>query len=151
MGVGNSLRRAVGYFGGSSQDAYDDYDDDGYEQEPDVYEREDLVEERSNVRPLRLVSPAVRHGFFVASPYAFDDVQSIAANLKRDISVIVDLHGTDDVLAERVVDFCGGLAYALDGNVYRIGEQVLLISPRCVDLSAELGADVFQHRIFSRE
>lgn len=147
MGVGDSLRRAVGYFGGGVQDDYDDYDDTGYE----PYDRDDVREERQGPSPLRLVQPVPRHGFFVASPYAFDDVQAIGANLKRDMSVIVDLHGSSDGLAERIADFCGGLAYALDGSVYRIGDQILLIAPGSVDVSSEVGADVYRYRIFSGE
>ena len=48
----------------------------------------------------------------------------------------------------RVVDFCAGLAYALDGNMYRVGESILLLTPKGVDLSSESGAEVFRYRCF---
>lgn len=138
MGVGESLRRAVGYFGGGSQDEYDRYE-----------EGDEWSEEHDGTHTLVLVRSAARD-FFLAVPYVFDDVQAIGAHLKGDTSVIIDLHCCTGGLSERVVDFCSGLAYALGGNFYRIGEKVLLLTPSCVELSAELGAEAFRYNCFPR-
>ena len=141
MGVGESLRRAVGYFGGS----YEEYDDDRFEQ----YEAEDHgLRERDGTHTLVLVRETSRD-FFLAVPHAFDDVQGIGTHLKANTTVIVDLHGCPSSLAERVLDFCCGVVYALGGGLYRIGDRVLLLSPDCVDLSTEIGAEAFQYSIFS--
>ena len=144
MGAGESLRKAVGYFGGGSRDeddSYDGYDSYGkYQEMPDEHER---------TRTLTLLQPA-RRGFFLAVPYVFDDVQEIGSRLKSEAPVIVDLHGCGAGLSERVVDFCGGLAYALDGGVYRIGEDVLLLIPTGMDLSNEAGGETFRHRFFKQ-
>lgn len=140
MSVGESLRKAVGYFGGGHDD-YDEYD--SYDQ------RDDRPQERDGTHALALVRPMCRD-FFLAAPHAFDDVQAIGSQLKSNTLVIVDLHGCGVGLTERVVDFCSGLACALDGGLYRIGEKILLLSPSCVDLSSEAGADAFRHGFFNR-
>ncbi|MEZ5124951.1 MAG: cell division protein SepF [Thermoleophilia bacterium] len=138
MGVGQSLRKAVGYFGGGDQD---EYDDERYEH------YEDHAEEHDGAHTLVLVRQTSRD-FFLAVPHAFDDVESIGNRLKSSVPVIVDVHARDRALIERVVDFCAGLAYALDGNMYRIGESILLLTPKGVDLSSESGAEVFRYRCF---
>ena len=140
MSVGESLRKAVGYFGGGHDD-YDGYD--GYDQ------HDDRPRERDGTHALALVRPACTN-FFLAAPHVFDDVQAIGFHLKSNAPVIVDLHGCGAGLTERVGDFCGGLAYALDGGLYRIGENILLLSPSCVDLSSEAGADAFRHGFFDQ-
>lgn len=139
MGVGQSLRKAVGYFNGGAQDEYDEYD---------AYEpTEERSEPRDGTHTLVLVRPTSRD-FFLAIPVVFDDVQGIGTRLKSDVPVLLDLNSCDHGLIERVVDFCCGLAYALDGHVYRVGEKVLFLSPKCVDLSSEVGADALRYVYF---
>jgi len=141
MGASESLRRAVGYFGGGGRD-----DDEGY----DSYGEDDhMPDAHDGTRPLMLLQPA-RRGFFLAAPHVFDDAQEIGARLKSDTPVIVDLHGCSPALSERIVDFCGGLVYALDGRVYRIGVEILLLAPRGVDLSSDSGAEAFRHGFFAQ-
>jgi hypothetical protein len=142
MGVGESLRRAVGYFGGS----YEEYDDDHVRYEAD---HDGLRERDGTHNTLVLVHPASRD-FFLAVPNVFDDVQGIGAHLKASTTVIVDLHECHSGLAERILDFSCGLVYALGGGLYRIGDRVLLLSPDSVDLSTEIGAEAFQYPIFTR-
>jgi hypothetical protein len=140
MGAGGSPRRAVGYRGGSRDQ------DDGY----DGYgEHDEGPGARDGTRPLMLLQPA-RRGFFLAAPHVFDDVRGIGSRLKSDTPVIVDLHGCGPGLSERVVDFCSGLVCALDGSAYRVGEEILLLAPRCVDLSSEAGAEAFRCGFFAQ-
>ena len=141
MGASESLRKAVGYFGGGSRD-----EDEGYESHGEYDERAD---ERDDAHTLVLLQPS-RPGFFLAAPYVFDDVQEIGSRLKADTPVIVDLHGCGRGLSERIVDFCSGLVCALNGNVYSIGAEILLLTPRCVDLSSDSGADAFRQGLYSQ-
>jgi hypothetical protein len=141
MGASESLRKAVGYFGGGSRD-----DDEGY----DSHGEDDFMPDaHDDSRTLVLLQPA-RCGFFLAAPHVFDDVQEIGSRLKSDTPVIVDLHGCSPALGERIVDFCGGLVCALDGHAYRIGVEILLLAPRGVDLSSDSGADAFRHGFFAQ-
>lgn len=138
MSVGQSLRRAVGYFG-STQDDYDEYDD--------VYEPTSLPNDDRPPRALRLVDKR-EYDFYLACPHVFDDVQLIADNLKSEVPVLVDLHGCDAAQMERVVDFLRGVTYALDGNIYRVGERILLAAPKRIEFSSEAGAEALLHRTF---
>jgi cell division inhibitor SepF len=128
MGLSESLFAAVGQFGGSRGD---DYDDDPDDYRP--YQRRERAE-----RPLSLVQPA-RLEFSVVAPQDFDDAQQIADRLKAGSPVVVDLQACGRDLAKRLIDFCSGLAYARDGRLQLIGEQVVLVVPPDVELSSATG------------
>ncbi len=73
----------------------------------------------------------------VVSPATFRDAQEIADVLKGDRPVIVNLQMADRDLQRRMIDFCSGAAYALDGEMEKVADQVFLLSPSDVKVSDE--------------
>jgi hypothetical protein len=49
---------------------------------------------------------------------------------------VVNLQRADDALLERMVDFCAGLAYALDGALHPIVDRLFLLTPNEVEVSS---------------
>ena len=49
----------------------------------------------------------------------------------------MNLQGTEDGTARRLVDFASGLIYGLDGKIELIANRVYLLSPADVEVSAE--------------
>ena len=86
--------------------------------------------------PLALVS-SPRVEVHVVVPQQFDDAQQIAEKFRADRPVIVNMQSCQRELASRLLDFCSGLTYALDGGLQRIDEKVFLLTPRNVEVSAE--------------
>jgi len=74
---------------------------------------------------------------FVAEPKEFEEIQVIADNFKEDIPIIINLQKVDQDLAKRVIDFCSGLTYALEGNIKEVADKVFLITPYNVEVSSE--------------
>jgi len=74
---------------------------------------------------------------FVAEPKEFEEIQIIADNFKDDIPIIINLQKVDQDLGKRVIDFCSGLTYALEGNIKKVAEKVYLITPYNVEVSSE--------------
>ena len=70
-------------------------------------------------------------------PRSFNDAQQIADKFKESIPVILNLQGSDQELAKRLIDFASGLTYALDGGMQRVADKVFLLTPRNVEVSAE--------------
>jgi cell division inhibitor SepF len=70
-------------------------------------------------------------------PRSFNDAQQIADKFKDGIPVILNLQGSDQELAKRLIDFASGLTYALDGGMQRVADKVFLLTPRNVEVSAE--------------
>jgi cell division inhibitor SepF len=73
----------------------------------------------------------------VVHPTSFNDAQALADRFKRQQPVIVNLQQTDEGLGRRMVDFCSGLTYALDGQIQEVANRVFLLTPRNVEVSAE--------------
>jgi cell division inhibitor SepF len=118
---GRRLRRLEGERRGTGG-AFDEI----YAAEPEPRDRK--------VRPLHLVTPPqVR--FAVQAPCSFDEAQSIADEFRRNSCVSVDLQGCEPRLAKRLIDFCSGLAYALDGSLLFVERDVLLLAPHHVELA----------------
>jgi cell division inhibitor SepF len=70
-------------------------------------------------------------------PRSFNDAQQIADRFKEGVPVILNLQGSDQDLAKRLIDFASGLTYALDGGMQRVADKVFLLTPRNVEVSAE--------------
>ncbi len=66
----------------------------------------------------------------VAEPGSFDDVQSVADQLKKHVGVVVNLESLERGEARRVVDFLSGTVYALDGEMQQVSAQVVMFVPR---------------------
>ena len=49
-------------------------------------------------------------------PRNFNDAQQVADQFKRSVPVILNLQTADHELSKRMIDFCSGLTYALDGG-----------------------------------
>ena len=73
----------------------------------------------------------------IVEPANFNDAQALADRFKRQQPVILNLQKADQELSRRMVDFCSGLTYALDGNIQTVANRVFLLTPRNVEVSAE--------------
>lgn len=73
----------------------------------------------------------------VLEPSSFNDAQPLADRFKRQQPVILNLQNVDAELSRRMVDFCSGLTYALDGQIQSVANRVFLLTPRNVEVSAE--------------
>jgi len=86
------------------------------------------------VRPLQPVSSAKPH---VVAPTSFNHAQEVADKLKVNQPVIVNLQNVDRDLSRRIIDFASGLCYGIGGQMERVANQVFLLTPSNVEVSAE--------------
>ncbi|MGK2958703.1 MAG: cell division protein SepF [Acidimicrobiales bacterium] len=71
------------------------------------------------------------------SPDSFNEVQQIADRFIAGTPVIMNLQGVDRDLSRRFVDFASGMCYGLSGQMERVTNQVYLLTPSNVEVSAE--------------
>ena len=64
--------------------------------------------------------------------------------------MLVDLRGVDRELAGRLMDFCSGLAYAVEASLQHIGREVLLLAPSHVDVSGDVASGVREPGFYNR-
>ncbi|SRR3954462_11854879 len=72
-----------------------------------------------------------------SEPKRFNEARDVADRFKSGAAVIMNLQGTEDATARRLVDFASGLVYGLDGKIELIANRVYLLSPADVEVSAE--------------
>jgi cell division inhibitor SepF len=86
------------------------------------------------VRPLQPVSTAKP---YVVAPTSFNQAQEVADKLKVNLPVIVNLQNVDRDLSRRIIDFASGLCYGVGGQMERVANNVFLLTPSNVEVSAE--------------
>lgn len=143
-------------------DFFDDDEYDDYEEKPkkslfrkekeEVYDDEDDYElparssrssrsSNNKVTPMR--QPASRKNnvsmeVCVIKPNSVDDAREITETLLSGRTVILNLEGLDLEVAQRIIDFTSGAAYAINGNLQKISNYIFLVTPTNVDISGDL-------------
>lgn len=86
------------------------------------------------VRPITVTPNAKPH---VVVPASFNQAQEVADKFKGSQPVIMNLQEADRELSRRLIDFSSGLCYGLGGQMERLANQVYLLTPVSVEVSAE--------------
>ena len=140
-------RKTLVYLGLVEDDDYDEYAYDDLEPE----------EEPPARRPRRAASPppersapprrdavvrsiptAPQARFHLVNPTLFKaDAQEVGDKFRDGFSVLMNLHSADPRERQRLIDFASGLAYGMGGSIQPAGENVILITPPGVQVSAE--------------
>ena len=69
----------------------------------------------------------------IREPKDYSDAQNIADCLKESLPVFVNLQRLDKGQGRRVIDFLGGVIYAVDGEIQRVGNDLFLCTPKTVE------------------
>jgi cell division inhibitor SepF len=143
-----------------NDDDDDFYDDEFYDDEEEFIddfkakparrqiftkERDDQFPEEprrevSKVTPMRPAAKKINSGMEVCviKPSSVDDSREICETLLTNRTVILNLEGMDVELAQRIIDFISGAAFAISGNLQRISNYIFLVTPANVDISGDL-------------
>ena len=112
-------------------------EEDLYEEQEGTYAYEDEVDsgwETPGVQPIR---SAADMQIVTLEPTKYEDASSIADHLRDMKFVVLNLARADMAVARRLLDFVSGVAYAEDGHIMKVAEQVYVAAPYFVDLLSE--------------
>ena len=130
----------------------DEYDD-SYEEEPEevssMSDRQKEMEYQQREAARRV--PAVNAGNKVVNIHATAQLQvvlfkperfgeetcSIADELLKMHTVVLNLENTNKDISRRIVDFLSGVAYANGGKIKRVATSTFIITPYNVDLTGD--------------
>jgi cell division inhibitor SepF len=82
--------------------------------------------------------PGVMHGvseMILIEPRSFEEMPQVIDALRQRKSVILNMTLIRQEEAQRSVDFVAGGTYAIDGHYERIGDNIFLFTPNCVQVS----------------
>ncbi len=68
----------------------------------------------------------------------FEEAAEIANHLKSKRAAVVNIHKLDRDNKLRTLDFLNGVIYALDGSIQTIGENVVLCSPKTIQVEGQI-------------
>lgn len=70
-------------------------------------------------------------------PRTYNEARNIGENFRDGVPVIMNVSEMEEADAKRLVDFCAGLIFGLQGSIERITSKVFLLSPHNLSVTAE--------------
>ncbi|MCO7174628.1 cell division protein SepF [Sporolactobacillus kofuensis] len=104
----------------------------------EVAERKPVQETRKLEKNGRIVAIQNIHQqnkMVLVEPKRFEEVEEIVGYLKNKQTIICSLQGTSKEQGQRILDFIGGTAFALNAQIRKIGKNTFLFAPEQVDIS----------------
>lgn len=117
---------------------------------------EEVPQSVSRTRHVKMAGPAMkqRQGHIkinVVEPKIYEDSLGIATDLRENSPVIVSLKYLDQETGKRLIDFVCGTAYAINGNMMKIGENIFLFTPPCVTIVDSNDKTTFEQGVEQEE
>ena len=80
----------------------------------------------------------------IEEPKIYEDSLNIATYLRENKPVIVNLKHLDSQTGKRLIDFICGTAYAINGHMMKIGDNIFLFTPENVIINDNAGQQGLQ-------
>lgn len=131
----------------------DDDDDEEYEVEEEIIDQPIQHNTRSTSAPMRTTQTTTAYEsksnsgpapldektkMVLFEPRSFGEAEVVGSRLKEGRAVVVNLHKLDREYAQRTIDFLSGVVFALDGNVQKIGANVILCYPSDIGVAGSI-------------
>ncbi|MBQ1568138.1 MAG: cell division protein SepF [Erysipelotrichaceae bacterium] len=71
-------------------------------------------------------------------PRNFDEAEEIGHHIKSKRACCVNLHRMPSEYRQRIIDFLSGVVYGVDGSIKKVGDNVILCSPK----NLQVGGDI---------
>ncbi len=73
----------------------------------------------------------------VIKPTSVEEAREITDTLLANRTVVLNLEGIDVEVAQRIIDFTSGSAYAIRGRLQKISHWIFIVTPKSVDISGD--------------
>ena len=87
----------------------------------------------------------------VVEPRLYEDSLNIAMYLRENVPVVVNLKYLDTNASKRLIDFVCGTAYAINGHMMKIGENIFIFTPANVLIVDSAEKTAFEHGVEQEE
>jgi len=71
-------------------------------------------------------------------PRNFDEAEEIGRHIKQKRACCINLHRMPTEYRQRVIDFLSGVIFGVDGSIKKIGDNVILCSPKNLQVGGEI-------------
>ena len=73
---------------------------------------------------------------YVLKPVSYDDVQTVVRRVRTNQPVVIVFRNTNIETAKRILDFCFGFSYGVNGEIEELGDRVFAVLPSGIQLTA---------------
>jgi cell division inhibitor SepF len=87
----------------------------------------------------------------IEEPRIYEDSLAIAGHLRENKPVIINLKYLDSASGKRLIDFMCGTAYAINGHMMKIGENIFLFTPENVLIAEQSDKNTFEQGVAQQE
>ncbi|MEE0674239.1 MAG: cell division protein SepF [Ruminococcus sp.] len=120
---------------GYSDDRDDDFDEIPVRERERDRDRDSGVGTRNKVVNINATAK-LQVGIFKPERFG-EETRSIADELMKTHTVVLNLEDTNKDMARRILDFLSGVAYANNGKIKRVATNTYIIIPSNVDLTGD--------------
>ncbi len=142
-------------------DSDEEYDEEEYTGSDDTNQEIQVPEEsrtslfRRQSRVVDFAKPvSAGQQVVIIQPSCIESAQEVCNHLRAGRTVICNYEKIDQKVAQRVMDFITGAAFAIDGQVHKVSPMIFVTVPRNISLMDEnnpIGMEYFkQHQVASR-
>lgn len=103
---------------------------------------ETVPKKKSIVNFSHQASAISRLGLSLVEPKSFDDAKVLADKFATKKPVVMDLGGTNEDLARRLLDFASGVCYVLDGKMQKVSPRIFILCPRTLNIPKSKISDI---------
>lgn len=111
-------------------------------------QNQDLPKQFSPIPSIKPIQNQTKPTVHILYPKRFKDATEVADLMRDGLPVILNLQNADLGLPRRLIDFCSGVTYALEGKMEKVAESVFLLSPSNVTVSQEERANLSERGVF---
>ena len=127
------IDKVMNLVGWEEEEYYEDEQEELAEETVKTYSTPGVSSKKTSSRVVNIHSQG-QFKVVILQPEDFEQSREICEHLKSKKPVIVNVEDLEKTLAQRIVDFLSGAVYALNGNIQKVSQGILLIAPNNVDI-----------------
>ena len=77
-------------------------------------------------------------------PRHFDEAEEIGHHIKSKRACCINLHRMPSEYRQRIIDFLSGVVFGVDGSIKKIGENVILCSPKNLQVGGDINLNSYE-------
>lgn len=138
MGLVDAFKRMTGYEEEEEEQDYAEENEKNKDFDDDFGIRRSPISSAPKTGKVLNIPATTRLQVVVVKAEKFTDAATIADNFKNKRAVVLNLDNTNKDVANRLIDFLAGVAYASDGDLKRIANTSYILVPYNVDISGDM-------------
>ena len=106
--------------------------------EEEIYSVNKGTDEYYNIKPDEAIDESGKSRMILLEPRAYSESYQIIDHLKSRNAVVVNLKRVTATQAKRIMDVLNGAAYAIGGDIQKIGGGIFLCTPNNVNIQGKI-------------